>query len=139
VVPDQLAQQARNTHVDPSGVVLGLGVVACVALVAAVTLTPAARVGWRWLTAAGALTYPVYLLHEHWGWWAIVHLRGVLPVWATLLVATGLSLALAALVHHGVERRLGPPLRAAVQRGLERRPVSPAASRRRDRAAARRS
>ena len=121
VVPDQLAQQARNTHVDPSGVVLGLGVVACVALVAAVTLTPAARVRWRWLTAAGALTYPLYLLHEHWGWWAIVHVRGALPVWATLAVATGLSLALAALVHHGVERRLGPPLRAAVQRALEPR------------------
>jgi peptidoglycan/LPS O-acetylase OafA/YrhL len=122
VVPDQLAQQARNTHVDPSGVVLGLGVAGCVALVAAVTLTPAAGVRGRWLTAAGALTYPLYLLHEHWGWWAIVHVRGVLPVWATLAVATGLSLVLAALVHHGVERRLGPPLRAAVRRWLERRP-----------------
>ena len=134
VVPDQLAQQARNTHVDPSGVVLGLGVLACVALVAVVTLTPAARVRWRWLTTAGTLTYPLYLLHEHWGWWAIVHVRDVLPVWVTLAAATGLSLVLAALVHHGVERRLGPPLRAAVQRGL-----SPAASRRPGPAAASRS
>ena len=23
---------------------------------------------WRWLTVAGALTYPFYLVHEHLGW-----------------------------------------------------------------------
>jgi peptidoglycan/LPS O-acetylase OafA/YrhL len=122
VVPDQLEQQARNTHVSPSAAVLTVAVVACVAVVAAVTLTPVARVDLPLLTTAGALTYPLYLLHEHWGWWVIVHVREVLPVWATLGLATAFSLALAALVHHAVERRVGPPLRAAVQRALERVP-----------------
>ncbi|WP_298455539.1 acyltransferase [uncultured Cellulomonas sp.] len=120
VVPHQLAQQARNTHEAPSAVVLGVLVVACVGLVAAVTLTPLARLRWRWLTVAGSLTYPLYLLHEHWGWWVIVHVRDVVPTWAALGLATGFSLALAAAVHHGVERRIGPPLRRAVRSGLER-------------------
>ncbi len=120
VVPDQIAQQLRNTGESPSGVVLGVLVVVCVALVAAVTLTPAARVDWRWLTTAGALTYPLYLLHEHWGWWVIAHVYPAVPPWVAFGLATAFSLALAAAVHHGVERRVGPPLRRAVQRGLER-------------------
>jgi peptidoglycan/LPS O-acetylase OafA/YrhL len=120
VVPDQIAQQLRNTGESPSGVVLGVLVMACVALVAAVTLTPAARVDWRWLTAAGALTYPLYLLHEHWGWWVIAHVYPAVPPWVAFGLATGFSVALAAAVHHGVERRVGPPLRRAVQRLLER-------------------
>lgn len=121
VVPDQLAQQARNTGATPSGTVYAVLVVGCVVLVGAVTLTRVARVDWRWLTAVGGLTYPLYLLHEHWGWWVIAHVHPFLPPWAALAVATAFSLALAAAVHHGVERPVGPRLRRAVQRGLERR------------------
>lgn len=120
VVPDQLAKQARNTDLTPSVLVLGVLVVACIAAVAAVTLTPLARVDWRWLTTLGALTYPLYLLHEHWGWWLISHLNESLPAYVTLALATGFALALAAAIHFGVERRVGPPLRSAVQTSLER-------------------
>lgn len=120
VVPDQLAQQARNTGATPSGTVYAVLVVGCVGLVAAVTLTRAARVDWRWLTAVGALTYPLYLLHEHWGWWVITNVHPLLPPWAAVAVATAFSLALAAAVHRGVERPVGPRLRRAVQRRLER-------------------
>lgn len=120
VVPHQLAQQARNTAQSPSPVVLGALVVVCVALVAVVTLTPVARLRWRWLTTVGALTYPLYLLHEHWGWWVIAHVRDVVPVPVAFALATAFSVALAVAVHHVVERRLGPPLRSGVQRGLER-------------------
>lgn len=120
VVPDQLEQQARNTAATPSGAVYGALVVGCIGLVAAVTLTRAARVDWRWLTAAGALTYPLYLIHEHWGWWVISHVHPAVPPWVALGLATAFSLALAAAVHHGVERPVGPRLRRAVQRGLER-------------------
>jgi peptidoglycan/LPS O-acetylase OafA/YrhL len=130
VVPDQLEQQLRNTGESPSGPVLGLLVAACVALVAAVTLTRAARVRWRWLTAAGALTYPLYLIHEHWGWWVIAHVYPAVPPWVAFVLAAGFSLALAAVVHHGVERRVGPPLRRAVRRGLERVPVRASGRRR---------
>jgi len=120
VVPDQLARQARNTDVAPSGLVFGVLVAAGVALVAVVTLTRVARVDWRWLTAVGALTYPLYLVHEHWGWWAISRLSGSLPPYVTLALAAAFALALAAAIHYGVERRVGPRLRSAVQTRFER-------------------
>ncbi len=104
VVPDQLEQQLRNTGESPSGVVLAVLVVGCVALVGAVTLTPAARVGWGWLTAAGALTYPLYLLHEHWGWWVIAHVYPAVPAWV--------AFALAAAILPRAGRRRAPRRRA---------------------------
>lgn len=120
VVPDQLANLARNTDIVPSGVVIGVVVVASIALVAVVTLTRVARIDWRWLTTLGALTYPLYLVHEHWGWWVIAHLSGWLPPYVTLAFATAFALAMAVAIHHGVERRVGPRMRSAVQTGLER-------------------
>jgi peptidoglycan/LPS O-acetylase OafA/YrhL len=120
VVPDQLLKQARNTDLVPSPWIFGVLVVAAIAAVAVVTLTPLARVDWRWLTTLGALTYPLYLLHEHWGWWVISHLNGWLPPYLTLAIAVAFSLLLAMTIHFGVERQVGPPLRAAIQHGLER-------------------
>ncbi|RYV51355.1 acyltransferase [Pengzhenrongella frigida] len=120
VVPDQLVKQLRNTDHAPSALVLGLLVVACVALVVVVTLTPVSRLDWRWLTTLGALTYPLYLVHEHWGWWIISNLTGTLPPYLVLALATAFSLALAAGIHFGVERRVGPRLRSTAQAGLER-------------------
>ena len=120
VVPDQLARQSRNTDIATSGPVFAVLVMICVALVAVVTLTPLARVDWRWLTTLGALTFPLYLVHEHWGWWAIAHLRGAAPPYVTLALAAAFAIALAAGIHFGVERRVGPRLRSAVQTGLER-------------------
>lgn len=119
VVPDQVAKQARNTDLAPSALVLGVLVVGCIALVAAVTLTPVSRVDWRWMTTLGALTYPLYLVHEHWGWWLISHLFASLPPYATLAAVTAFSLTLAAAIHYGVEKRVGPQLRSAVQTGFE--------------------
>lgn len=88
--------------------------VACVlgffGLIAAVLFTRAARVQWAWLTAAGALTYPVYLLHEVPGWFLIDHLSPVLaPGWVLALTLTAVLLA-AWCVHRFVERPLGPRL-----------------------------
>ena len=120
VVPDELAKQARNSDAAPSGLVIGLLVVAFVALVAVVTMTRAAHVQWRWLTTVGALTFPLYLLHEHWGWWLIWRLPNWLPPYVTLALAMTFALALAAAVHHAVERPVGPRLRAAVQAALEK-------------------
>lgn len=120
VVPDQLVKQARNTDHAPSAVILGVLVVGCIALVAVVTLTRVSRVDWRWLTTLGALTYPLYLVHEHWGWWLISNLTDKLTPYLVLALAIAFSLALAAAIHYGVERRVGPRLRAGVQSGLER-------------------
>ncbi|PHQ51665.1 acyltransferase [Streptomyces cinnamoneus] len=86
--------------------------------VAAIALGWTRRVRGRWLTAAGALTYPLYLLHERLGWLVIGHLGGRLPRWLLLSgLVTGMVLA-AWVVHCCVERplarRLGHALRRAV-------------------------
>lgn len=89
--------------------------------VAAVTLTPIARVEWRWLTTAGALTYPFYLVHEHLGWAVIPALhKGVrLPAPVVLVVTACAMLALAWLLHRAVERPLTPRIRRALTAGAQ--------------------
>ncbi|GAA1883382.1 acyltransferase family protein [Streptantibioticus ferralitis] len=86
------------------------------AAVAVVTLTPLSRIDWRWLTTAGALTYPFYLVHEHLGWAVIPTLHHDLRLPApVVLVATAAGmLALAWLLHIAVERPLTPRIRRAL-------------------------
>ncbi|MGG8405477.1 acyltransferase family protein, partial [Streptomyces sp. 12297] len=71
---------------------------------------------WRWLTVAGALTYPFYLVHEHLGWVVIRQLHQTLglPPLVTLPGSVALMLGLAWLVHRLVERPLTPTLRKAL-------------------------
>ncbi|SEF88776.1 Peptidoglycan/LPS O-acetylase OafA/YrhL, contains acyltransferase and SGNH-hydrolase domains [Actinacidiphila yanglinensis] len=99
------------------------GVVLVVALgfaaVAAVTLVPSvARLNWRWLTTAGALTYPFYLVHDHLGIVAIavaVH-STPLPPLAVLLLVPLAMLVLAWLLHRLVEKPLAPRLKRVLLR-----------------------
>lgn len=101
-----------------------------VASVAAVWLATHPRATTRrpWLAAvcggAGALTYPLYLVHTQFGW-AVTEqltLRGVGP-WPTLAAATGVSLALAAAIWLAVERPFSTRLRRAVTTALTARPA----------------
>ncbi|MET9389971.1 acyltransferase [Streptomyces sp. NPDC006624] len=94
--------------------VVTLGFVA----VAAIALGWLRWANWRWLTVAGALTYPFYLVHEHLGWVAIHALhRGLgLPSAATFPLTAGSMLLLAWLLHKYVEKPLTPRLRAALAR-----------------------
>ncbi len=71
-------------------------------------------VTWRWLTTAGALTYPLYLLHEHLGWIVIDHLHPLVPAWPLLAATVALFLYAAWLVHRFVER----PMAGYLKRGL---------------------
>ena len=57
-------------------------------------------------TTLGALTYPLYLLHEDIGWTVIDHVHGLLPDWAVVAVLTAGFLGAAWLVHRFVERPL---------------------------------
>jgi peptidoglycan/LPS O-acetylase OafA/YrhL len=76
------------------------------------------RIRWRWLTTAGALTYPLYLLHEQIGLTVITAARPYLPAWV-LLAATVVGLLLFAyLVHRLVERPAAKRLRRALLRSL---------------------
>ncbi|MDO8108543.1 acyltransferase [Isoptericola sp. b441] len=109
---------ARLTPFQPSTALVCAVAVACVAAVAAVTLTPARRWDWRGLTAVGALTYPLYLVHQYWGRFVIQALHDHLPRYVTLAVAAAVSVLIALAVHRGVERVLHRPVRRAVQRGL---------------------
>lgn len=120
LVPARMDSLGANSVVAPHAPLLVAGLLGCVGLVALVALTPLARWRWSGLTAAGALTYPLYLTHEYWGLWVIHLLSDRLPVWAVLAAATAFSVALAWLVHRFVEKPFGPRLRRATTAGCER-------------------
>ncbi|MGP5395826.1 acyltransferase family protein [Arthrobacter rhombi] len=89
-------------------------VVGIFALIALLTLTPLSRVNLPGLALAGALTYPIYLLHEIWGWWIIDQLSGYLPRPVVLMIAMGAAAVAAYLVYRFVEQTLGRRLGKAV-------------------------
>ncbi|GGL76093.1 acyltransferase [Streptomyces fumigatiscleroticus] len=94
-----------------------LGIVLVVAFgfvaVAAIALGWLDRANWRWLTAAGALTYPFYLVHEHLGWVVIkaLHQGLDIPSYATFLLTAASMLLLARLLNRYVEKWATPLLR----------------------------
>lgn len=63
-------------------------------LVCIATLTNLSKLRARWMTSLGLLTYPLYLVHEHWGWWVLSQLRP-LPNLLALFLATAAVLFLA--------------------------------------------
>ncbi|GAB2723536.1 acyltransferase family protein [Streptomyces bullii] len=86
--------------------------------VAAIALGWLNRANWRWLTVAGALTYPFYLVHEHLGWVVIhaLHIGLGLPSAAVFVLTVASMLALAWLLHRYVETPLTPRLRSALSK-----------------------
>ena len=103
--PDFFSYRSSATII----LVVTLGFVA----VGAIALGLLHRVNWRWLTVAGALTYPFYLVHEHLGWVAIefLHRRLGLPSAVTFVLSVTAMLALAWLLNRFVEKPLTPFLR----------------------------
>jgi peptidoglycan/LPS O-acetylase OafA/YrhL len=118
IVPAQMRSLGRNTVFEPNPWLLGLLTVGCFATVGVVALTRLRRISWAPLATLGALTYPLYLIHEYWGWWAIDRLSPVLPRYVVLGVAIVLSVALAVALHHGVEQRWTPVARRALEARL---------------------
>lgn len=127
-----LPKMVRNTGRPLTERGVWVCVLAAFVVVAVVTLTPAARASWRWLTTAGALTYPLYLTHQSFGY---LLLRSFYPRMSrnvALLAVVAACLLLAWLIHRAVERPVGPWLRRRVGRGLSSpslqlaRPVAPA-------------
>ncbi|SFO20460.1 Peptidoglycan/LPS O-acetylase OafA/YrhL, contains acyltransferase and SGNH-hydrolase domains [Geodermatophilus obscurus] len=107
------------TAVEHSSVVVWVVTLGCFAVVAAASMTRLRAVSWGWLTVLGALTYPLYLVHEFWGRYVIELLSPRLPGHLVLALAVGVGLALAWLVHRYVERPFSARLRRSVQRTLE--------------------
>lgn len=116
---------ARNTVVTPGALRSAVVVIACFILVAVAVLTPLSKISWRWLATAGALTYPLYLVHEYWGWWFITLCRDQFGAVEVLAVAAVLCLAMAWGIQRFVERPVGPRLRRGVQRSIEALGVRP--------------
>ena len=86
--------------------------------VAAIALGWLHWANWRWLTVAGALTYPFYLVHEHLGWVVIkaYHRTLHIPSYGTFLATVATMLLLAWLLNRFVENRLTPRLRTALSK-----------------------
>lgn len=110
----------EHTSHRPNHALLALSVVACFGVVALAALSPLRRLRWARLATLGALTYPLYLVHQLWGRWVIASLRDVFPAPLTLAVAITLAVALAVVIHAGVEQRASGPARRSLERALVR-------------------
>lgn len=95
-------------------------------LMSAVALGWLSRIRWRWLTTAGLLTYPLYLIHQTNGWVLIHALRGFFPRYVTLAIVVTVMLAGSWLLHRLVERPLAGLLRSRLA------PRTPVINQRRD-------
>ncbi|MEY9873549.1 peptidoglycan/LPS O-acetylase OafA/YrhL [Streptacidiphilus sp. MAP12-33] len=91
------------------GVVL---VSACYVVILAIALGKLSFLNRRWLVTAGALTYPLYLLHEELGWLVIRQLADRVPPQELLAGVVLLMLLGAYLIHRIVERPLANRLKA---------------------------
>lgn len=114
------AMIADTTDHDLSGGLTAAIVVACFAVVALATLTRLRHVSAAWLTTAGALTYPLYLVHEYWGWWVIHLLSDSLPPYVVLGIAVAVVVVMAWVINRFVEKPLAPVLRKGLQRSFRR-------------------
>jgi peptidoglycan/LPS O-acetylase OafA/YrhL len=89
-------------------------VTCCYAVMLAVATGRLDWIRWSGLTTLGALTYPLYLLHEHIGWGLIARFHSEIPAWPLVCGLTVLFLCAAWLVHRFVER----PAARYLKRGL---------------------
>ncbi|MFE2985900.1 acyltransferase family protein [Streptomyces sp. NPDC059262] len=72
---------------------------------------PLARLDVRWLSTAGAMTYPLYVLHDEIGYTAIRAFRHDVPRWPLLIALLVVLLALSYAVARWVEKPVGRRLR----------------------------
>jgi peptidoglycan/LPS O-acetylase OafA/YrhL len=82
---------------------------------------------WRWLTVAGAMTYPLYLIHEATGWEIIRHARGHVSPYLLLGSLTAGMLVLAYLIHRLIEQPASRWLKNWLTPAPPAKPSSPAA------------
>ncbi|WP_230860490.1 acyltransferase family protein [Actinoplanes aureus] len=122
----RVAYEAKALH-RPMSLTVGMLIVTLFfVLLGAVALGWSSRVQWRWLTVAGALTYPFYLLHQHIGLTIIHAMQDVRPRLLTLAFVILVMLGAAWLLHRLIEK----PLARVLKRKLEQASAAPRDSRR---------
>ncbi|WP_158437820.1 acyltransferase family protein [Naasia lichenicola] len=121
---DVVQRITEQTSIPANPTVIAALFTAFIAIIALISQTRLASISWRWLTLAGSLTYPIYLLHMVIGWWAISMLYPALPKTVVLAIVLGGLFLVAYLIHRLVERPLGPILRRRVEAGLRYAPGS---------------
>lgn len=99
----------------PAHLVIALGFV----LMAAIALGFLDRVQWRWLPHAGALTYPLYLVHMMAGLTIIHHFRDEMAPVPLAFAVIGFMLVLAWLIHRLIERPVSRLLRTGLTKAVE--------------------
>ena len=119
-LPVKTRELQTATAFEPVTWLLAAALAACVAAVALVALTPVRRLSWRHLATLGAITYPLYLVHQFWGWWVIAHLAPHVPTPVALLAAVALALVLALAIHRLVEVRVNARVRRRLEAALTR-------------------
>jgi peptidoglycan/LPS O-acetylase OafA/YrhL len=116
----RMDHQAEDVvHQPLTRAVVALVLFGGVALVYAIARGHLGWVRWRWVTYAGALTYPFYLVHDHIGLAAIYWLyqRAGLSAYVVLPVTLAAMLLLAWVVHRFVERPLAGWLKTRLAAG----------------------
>jgi peptidoglycan/LPS O-acetylase OafA/YrhL len=81
------------------------------AIMAVVAMGWTARIQWKWLTTAGLLTYPFYLLHQNISWSIIHAMQDVRPRKLTLILVVLIMLVAAWLLHKLIEKPLAKVLK----------------------------
>ncbi|MFJ2776072.1 acyltransferase family protein [Kitasatospora sp. NPDC087315] len=99
--------------------VMAAAVTAAFALVLGAALGLFDWVQWKWLTVAGALTYPLYLIHQEIGW-TLIHylLTRHFSVQLALVTALATVLVAAWLIHRLIERPVSRLLKNALDRSM---------------------
>ncbi|MFE1774970.1 acyltransferase family protein [Streptomyces sp. NPDC059008] len=96
-----------------------LGIIVAFALMAAIALGAFDKVRWSWLSTAGSLTYPLYLLHMYIGFTLIGLLRDRMSAPVLLTAIVTLMLLLSYAVNRLVERPVGNWLRNGIEKGMQ--------------------
>jgi peptidoglycan/LPS O-acetylase OafA/YrhL len=118
----------NQPHTNPPWPVVVL-ITAFFAVMAIVATHRLDGIQWRWLPLAGALTYPLYLIHQDIGFTAFSYLKHLAPAWVIAGLVYLAMLGIAWLIHRGVEQPLAPLLRRKLTAAVEsvRRSGPPAA------------
>ncbi len=111
-------------HLNPAvGIVL---ISSYFAVLTVISLGWTSRIQWRWLTTAGLLTYPFYLLHQNIGLVLIYRLHGQRLQYLTLFLVIIIMLVAAWLLHRLVERPVAGLLKRELAATLARDALSKA-------------